>query len=185
MAEDVKSSWSREWKGRNLGNMTRRRVTRMSISFFHTICGCKNFYFVNVHLHVQKNAGLVWDTDTFLCENNTDCTKCVAVSTDGGRSMSGCCGGLQALIRRKDPDALWTNRIIHREGLVTKHLSPPRNLVLENVLKVVNFISCTQSQRLQFHTVLYFLRFHKFWPNVIVTINSFVPAISTVRSAIS
>ena len=46
-------------------------------------------------------------------------------------------------------------------------------------------ISCTHSQSLQFHTVLHLLCFHKFRPNVIVTINSFVPAIPTVRSTIS
>lgn len=158
----------------------------MSISSLHTVCGCKNFSFVNVTLHVQKkNSGLVWDTDTFVCENNTDWTKYVGVSSDGGSSMSGCYGRLQPLIRRKEPDALWTHRIIHRKGLVTQHLSPPRNLVLESVLNVVNLISCMQSQHLWFHTVLHFLRFHKFLPNVIVTIKSFVPAISTVRSAIS
>jgi len=46
--------------------------------------------------------------------------------------MFGSYEGLQALILRIDPDALWTNRIIHREGLVTKHLCPPWKLLLEN-----------------------------------------------------
>jgi hypothetical protein len=146
---------------------------------------CKNFSFVKLSLHVQKNSGLVWDTDTFICEKNTDWTKCVGVSTDSGRSVSGCYGGLQAPIRRKEPDALWTHLIIHREGLVTKHLSPSGNLVLESVLKVANFISCMQIQRLWFHTVLHLLWFHKFWSKVIVIINNLVPAISTVCSAMS
>jgi len=75
-----------------------------------------------------------------MCEDNLDWTKCVGVSTDGGRSIYGCYGGLQALMRRKVPDALWTHCIIHREGLASKHLSPPRNVVLEIVSKVVNFI---------------------------------------------
>ncbi|XP_075048007.1 zinc finger BED domain-containing protein 5-like [Mixophyes fleayi] len=78
--------------------------------------------------------------DTFMSENNLDWTKCFGVCTDGGRSMSGCYGGLQALIRSKAPDALWTHCIIHREVLASKQLSPPLNAVMESVLKVVNFI---------------------------------------------
>jgi hypothetical protein len=75
-----------------------------------------------------------------MCENNLYWTKCVGVSTDGGRSMSDGYGGLQALVRRKAPDALWTHRIIHREGLTENQLSPPRSLFLESKLKVVNYI---------------------------------------------
>ena len=51
--------------------------------------------------------------------------------------MSGRYGGLQALIRNKAPNSLWTHCIIHREALASKHLSPSLNLVLE---RVVNFI---------------------------------------------
>jgi len=78
-----------------------------------------------------------------VCEKNTDLTKCVGVSTDGGRSMSCCYGGLQALIQRKESDATWTNRIIHRKGLVKIQLRPPKNIALEIVLNDVNIISCT------------------------------------------
>jgi hypothetical protein len=54
--------------------------------------------------------------------------------------MSGCYGGLQALIRSKSPNALWTYCIIHKEALVSKHPSPALNQVLECVVYVVNFI---------------------------------------------
>ena len=54
-----------------------------------------------------------------MCDDNIDWTKCADVNTDVGRSMSGCYGGLQALVQRKALDALWIQRIIHREG-VTK-----------------------------------------------------------------
>ncbi len=78
--------------------------------------------------------------DTFMTENNLDWTKCIGVCTDGARSMSGQYGGLQALIRRKAPDCLWTHCIIHREVLASKSLSLPLNLVLECVINVVNYI---------------------------------------------
>ena len=46
-----------------------------------------------------------------MCDDNIDWTKYVGFSTDFGRSMSGCYGGMQAL------DALWTQCIFHTEGL--------------------------------------------------------------------
>ncbi|XP_050522096.1 zinc finger BED domain-containing protein 5-like [Daktulosphaira vitifoliae] len=78
--------------------------------------------------------------DNFMSENSVDWTKCVGVCTDGARSMSGCYGGLQALIQNKAPDALWTHCIIHREALASKYLSPELNQVLECVVNVVNYI---------------------------------------------
>ncbi|KAL4126654.1 hypothetical protein QTP88_010863 [Uroleucon formosanum] len=78
--------------------------------------------------------------DNFMSENSVDWTKCVGVCTDGTRSMSGCYGGLQALIQNKAPDALWTHCIIHREALASKYLSPELNQVLECVVNVVNYI---------------------------------------------
>ncbi|KAL4101100.1 hypothetical protein QTP88_012347 [Uroleucon formosanum] len=78
--------------------------------------------------------------DNFMSENSVDWTMCVVVCTDGARSMSGCYGGLQALIQNKAPDALWTHCIIHREALASKYLSPELNQVLECVVNVVNYI---------------------------------------------
>lgn len=78
--------------------------------------------------------------NSFMLENNINWTNCVGVCTDGARSMSGRYNGLQALIRGKAPDALWTHCIIHREVLASKHLSPVLNLVMECVINVVNFI---------------------------------------------
>ncbi|XP_075034451.1 zinc finger BED domain-containing protein 5-like [Mixophyes fleayi] len=97
--------------------------------------------------------------DLLFCKSITAGTKaqdlfqiidtCFGVCTDGGRSMSGCYGGLQALIRSIAPDTLWTHCIIHREVLASKQLSPPLNAVMESVLKVVNFIK-TRPQKERF-----------------------------------
>jgi len=60
-----------------------------------------------------KSQNLFEIIDDFMSENNLDWTNCVGVCTDGARSMSGCCGRLQALIWSKASDALWTHCIIH------------------------------------------------------------------------
>jgi hypothetical protein len=78
--------------------------------------------------------------DTFISENSLEWTKWVGVCTDGARSMSGCYGGLQTLIRNKAPETLWTHCVIHKEALTSKYLSPVLNHVLEYAVNVVSFI---------------------------------------------
>lgn len=65
--------------------------------------------------------------DNFMSKNILDWTKCVGVCTDGACSMSGRYRGLQALIRNKVSDTLWTHCIIHREALASKYLRPALN----------------------------------------------------------
>lgn len=78
--------------------------------------------------------------NSFVEENNIDWEKCIGICTDGGRSMSGCYTGLQALIRKKSPNATWTHCIIHREALIAKNVSPELNQVIESVIQIVNYI---------------------------------------------
>ncbi|XP_074036235.1 protein FAM200B-like [Leptinotarsa decemlineata] len=54
--------------------------------------------------------------------------------------MSGKYGGIQALIRKKAPNAMWTHCIIHREALASKSMSFELNQVLECVISAVNYI---------------------------------------------
>nr|XP_023021166.1 zinc finger MYM-type protein 6-like [Leptinotarsa decemlineata] len=69
--------------------------------------------------------------DKFITENGLNWGKCIGVCTDGARSMSGKYGGIQALIRKKAPNAMWTHCIIHREALASKSMSFELNQVLE------------------------------------------------------
>ncbi|XP_025407445.1 zinc finger BED domain-containing protein 5-like [Sipha flava] len=54
--------------------------------------------------------------------------------------MAGHYGGLQALIRKKAPEMIWTHCIIHRESLASQNMCPSLNTVLQTVIKVVNYI---------------------------------------------
>lgn len=75
-----------------------------------------------------------------ITENDLDWENCIGVCTDGARSMSGRYGGIQALIRKKAPHAMWTHCIIHREVLASKSMSSELNQVLERVIDVINYI---------------------------------------------
>ena len=78
--------------------------------------------------------------DSFITENNLMWEMCCGICTDGARSMSGCYNGLQALIKKKAPFAVWTHCIIHREALASKSISPSLDEVLQSTIKIVNFI---------------------------------------------
>ncbi|XP_078537946.1 zinc finger BED domain-containing protein 5-like [Lissotriton helveticus] len=78
--------------------------------------------------------------DDFMQQNQIDWERCVGVCTDGGRSMAGCYQGLQARIRSKAPNAVWTHCIIHREALAAGNLSEELHGILKIVIKVVNHI---------------------------------------------
>jgi hypothetical protein len=83
---------------------------------------------------------LFYILDKYIAENNLDWENCVGLCTDGARSMSGRYNGLQALIRKKAPEALWTHCMIHRQALASKDLSPILDQVLQTSITVVNFI---------------------------------------------
>jgi uncharacterized protein with HEPN domain len=86
--------------------------------------------------------------DNFMTENQIYWAHCVDVCTDVGRSMSGCYSGLQALIRGKAPDIVWTH-IIHMEALASQNLSVDLNKVMQTVINVVNFIK-TRPHKVRF-----------------------------------
>ncbi|XP_073711553.1 zinc finger MYM-type protein 6-like [Misgurnus anguillicaudatus] len=78
--------------------------------------------------------------DEFFRENDIPWAKCIALCTDGARSMAGLKSGLIALVRQVVPDVLWTHCMLHRESLVAKELSVEFADVMESVVKAVNFI---------------------------------------------
>ncbi|XP_026481364.1 protein FAM200A-like [Ctenocephalides felis] len=49
-------------------------------------------------------------------------TNCVGLCTDGAPSMAGKNAGLQALVRKVAPRAVWTHCMIHRQSLVARNM---------------------------------------------------------------
>ncbi|KMQ87159.1 scan domain-containing protein 3-like protein [Lasius niger] len=54
--------------------------------------------------------------------------------------MSGKFKSLQALVKEKNPQCIWTHCMIHREALAAKELSPGLNIVFTTVVTVINYI---------------------------------------------
>lgn len=53
-------------------------------------------------------------TNDFMNCNNINWENCLGVCTDGAKAMAGHYGGLQALIRQKAPEMIWTHCLINR-----------------------------------------------------------------------
>ena len=64
----------------------------------------------------------------------------MSVCTDGCPLMIGHLTGFLALVKKENPDIIFTHCFIHREALVAKSLMPELNEVMQTVVKMVNFI---------------------------------------------
>lgn len=62
-------------------------------------------------------------TNKFMNHNNTKWENDLSVCTIGARAITGNYGGLQALIRQKAPEMIWTYCFIHRVFGITKNES--------------------------------------------------------------
>ncbi|GBM06228.1 Zinc finger BED domain-containing protein 5 [Araneus ventricosus] len=81
----------------------------------------------------------------YFCENEIDWAKCCDVYTDGGKSMSGCYKGLRGRIKIVAPHVTWSHCCIHRQSLAAKPLPDSLKEVLNQSVKIVNFIKANSS----------------------------------------
>ena len=65
---------------------------------------------------------------------------CVGICTDGAAAMTGRLSGLISRIKEVAPESEFTHYIIHREMLASRKMSPELNNVLNDVVKVINYI---------------------------------------------
>ena len=78
--------------------------------------------------------------DEFFIENDLKWSNCVAVCTDGAAAMTGRNMGFITKVKSTNKNIKFTHCIIHREALVAKKLSADLNAVLQDAVKIINFI---------------------------------------------
>ncbi|XP_051989866.1 SCAN domain-containing protein 3-like [Xyrauchen texanus] len=89
--------------------------------------------------------------DNFFIENELDWRNCKSVCTDGAASITGRVKGFMARIRNKHPEVQWNHCVIHREALASKNISPVLHDVLNDSIKVINFIKSRPLNARLFH----------------------------------
>ena len=78
--------------------------------------------------------------DVFMRTNGIDWECCVGICTDGAKSMTGKHTGFIAHIRRVCPSISWLHCSVHREALTAKNMPADLLAVLNDAVKLVNFI---------------------------------------------
>lgn len=78
--------------------------------------------------------------NSYFNNNGIDWAKCCGLCTDGAKSMSGIYSGLRGHVMKVAPNISWSHCCIHRQSLASKNLPGYLKVVLEEAIKVVNFI---------------------------------------------
>ncbi|KAL4130632.1 hypothetical protein QTP88_008053 [Uroleucon formosanum] len=76
----------------------------------------------------------------FFVENGLNWKKCVGFCSDGARAMTGKHGGVATKIKLVTENCTFIHCSIHREALIVKRMPEQFKLILQEAIKVVNFI---------------------------------------------
>ncbi|KAG6936315.1 zinc finger BED-type containing 5 [Chelydra serpentina] len=98
-------------------------------------------------------------TDNFIKNNDLDWSRCVGISTDGARAMTGSKKGVVARIQAVAPEAKSTHCCIHREALATQNVQAELKQVLDEAVKIISFVNGSEYPALLDKTVKYLLPF--------------------------
>lgn len=92
-------------------------------------------------LPAQSTAQAIFDIlNAFIVSNGIDWSKCVGLSTDGARAMVGHRNGVVARVKTVAPLMSSVHCSLHREALATKKMPTDLRCVLDEAVKIVNFI---------------------------------------------
>ncbi|XP_025415283.1 protein FAM200A-like [Sipha flava] len=78
--------------------------------------------------------------NAFFENNEISWSMCKAICTDGTAAFTGSKKGFRAKVNEISPSILFTHCMIHREALASKKLEPFVNEVLQDAIRVINFI---------------------------------------------
>ncbi|XP_068240958.1 zinc finger BED domain-containing protein 5-like [Palaemon carinicauda] len=78
--------------------------------------------------------------NNFIVQNELSWSQCVGISIDGATAMTGKLRGLVSRVQSIVPQVKATHCCIHRKQLAVKHMPTCLKTVLEEAVKIVNFI---------------------------------------------
>uniref|UniRef100_A0A671RDF4 DUF4371 domain-containing protein n=1 Tax=Sinocyclocheilus anshuiensis TaxID=1608454 RepID=A0A671RDF4_9TELE len=108
----------------------------------------ENFLFCRP-LHSNATAEAIFEIlNDFIISNDINWTKCVGLHTDGARAMLGRHSGVVKRVRDVAPRLTRVHCCIHREALAAKRMPMDLKTVLDNAVRMVNYI---KSRPLQAH----------------------------------
>ncbi|KAK9758543.1 hypothetical protein QE152_g671 [Popillia japonica] len=72
--------------------------------------------------------------------NDLPCERVIRICTNGAHAMTGCRSGFIELAKKKNPKAIGSHCIIHRQALTCQSFPESLNTVLNLAVKVVNHV---------------------------------------------
>lgn len=99
-----------------------------------------NFFFCKELPERATGEEIFRTTNEYVVRNELTWEDCVSVCTDGAASMTGRVKGFVGKVREVNPNLRTDHCLIHREAIVAKSLPSPLKIVMDEVVKVVNFI---------------------------------------------
>jgi hypothetical protein len=79
-------------------------------------------------------------TDVYIHENNLRWEDCVSICTDGAASVTVKVKDFKAEVRDVNPEIRLDHCFLHGEAIVAKMLPVPLRSVLDEAVKIVNFV---------------------------------------------
>lgn len=76
----------------------------------------------------------------FFEENNLSWNNCIDICTDGAKAMTGKTAGAVSRIKNKAPNCSSSHCILHRQALAMKQMPSNLKLVMDEAVKIINFI---------------------------------------------
>lgn len=100
----------------------------------------ENFLCCKTLSETTKGEEIFEIVDNYLKFANLPWEKCIGVCTDGAPAMTGSVKGFTSFAKKKNENIIFTHCFLHREALMTKTLVGDLREVLDQVVKVINFI---------------------------------------------
>ncbi|KAE8287511.1 Zinc finger MYM-type protein 6 [Larimichthys crocea] len=91
--------------------------------------------------------------DSFFKEHDIQWNRCNHICTDGAAAMTGSVKGLLGQVKKVNPKIKWMHCIIHQEALASKRMSPDLNAVMDDTVKIINFIQSRPLNHRLFETL--------------------------------
>ena len=113
------------------------------LTFIRFVCNediIEQFLFCKPLPETTRGQDIFEVVDNYFTSNDLSWKSCISICTDGAPSMSGRLKGFIALAKQKNPVIVFTHCFLHREALISKSVVPELQKVLDETIKIVNYI---------------------------------------------
>jgi hypothetical protein len=84
-------------------------------------------------------------TNAYFAEKEVDWSRCIGICTDGATAVTGKQAGFVARTKVVATNVSWSHCYIHREALASERMPQGLKEVLDNTVKIANFIKSRQT----------------------------------------